>query len=988
VQALELFPATRPEADALIVDLNDAQRSAVTADDGPALVVAGAGTGKTRVLTHRVAWLIASRRALPSEILALTFTEKAAAEMEERVDRLVPFGYNDATISTFHAFGLRLLAEYGFALGLPTEPRVLSQHEAVIFLRERLYELPLERLRPAGDPTRHLSTLVQHFSRLADEDVDPETYARYAAESLAAARASGDEAEIERAETMRECAACAVAYRDLLLAEGFLDFPSLLTLSLRLVREHPAVLEDLQARYRHILVDEFQDTNGAQFELVRAIGGARPNLMVVGDDDQSIYRFRGAAISNILNFREAYPEAATFVLSENYRSTEPILACATRLIRHNGRERLETRLGIDKALVACGDQSDGPPVEAQVFDTPSSEADAIARRIRDEVAAGRRSYGDFAVLVRRHAAAEPVAQALAALEIPARWSGASGLFDRPEVAAALEALRALADPTDGRALWLLAASAYYDVPAHDLLALASRAERAHRPLEAVFREELEQPTENTGEPGREAIARLLGDLDAVRPFALRHSSGETLYRFLGQAGVLERLTAAGDATADEEVRNLSKLFALTRGFHKLGRRDRIADFVRHIDLLREAGENPAAAEPDLDDDAVHLMTVHRAKGLEFPVVFLVGLEANHFPGVNRRDPLPFPDGLVHQAPPAGDAHRAEERRLCYVALTRAREELVLSCSVDHGGVRQWKPSPFLLEALDVSRLDVPVTRAARMEAVRRHRALPELPAPVLAPIPPEKTLTLSAHQIDAWLTCPLQFKNAHVLNIPSLPHHTAGYGLALHNAIRQHYQAIERGRPLDEEDIVEAFEASWTGEGFITAEHEQQRLEQGREAIRAFHRRESEAPSRPALVEASFRVAVGPNELRGRFDRVDERREGAVIVDFKSSEMEDRAKADERAQKSLQLGVYALAYERMHGERPAAVELHFIGTGVVGRAAVTAESIAATREQVERAAEGIRARDFEATPSFHACRYCAFNTICAVRVRGAYGGAA
>jgi DNA helicase-2/ATP-dependent DNA helicase PcrA len=987
VSELELFPAVRPEAEALLADLNDAQRAAVTAGDGPCLVVAGAGTGKTRVLTRRVAWLIASRRALPSQILALTFTDKAAGEMEERVDQLVPFGYADATIATFHAFGHRLVSDYGFHLGLPNDVRLLSGQEPVIFLRERLFDLPLDRLRPAGDPTRHLGVLVRHMSRMADEDLDPVAVLAHAEERRTAAQAAGDGAAEERAALLAESAACAIAYRRLLLEEGCVDFPSLLTLALRLVREHPAVLEELRARYRWILVAEFQDTNSAQFELVKALGGDHPNLMVVGDDDQSIYKFRGAAISNILGFREAFPSAATHVLVENYRSTEPILECATRLIHHNDPDRLEIRLGLDKRLRARADHRAGAPVGCRVYDTPSSEADALARRIQDDVAAGRRRYGDFAVLVRRHAAAEPVAQALAAANVPARWIGGSGLFDRPEVAAALEALRALADPLDGRALWMLAASAFYDVPALDLMSLASRAERAHRPLEAAMREAVTLgDAKEIGPDGRAAMARLLADLDAVRPFALRHASGETLYRYLGQAGVLERLTAAGDAEADVQVQNLARLFDLTRAFRGLAKRDRIADFVRHLDLLREAGDHPAAAEPEIDEDAVHLMTVHKAKGLEFPVVFLVGLEANHFPGVNRSEPLPFPDELLKVPPPSGDAHRAEERRLFYVGLTRAREELELSCAVDHGGTRRWKPSPFVLEALDRTELDVPVTRATTLEAVRRHRARAPLPAPVLAPIPAEQTITLSAHQVESWRTCPLQYKNAHVLRIPSLPHHTAGYGLALHNAIRQHYQAIERGRPLSEDEVVRAFEASWSGEGFITAEHEQQRLEQGREAIRSFHRRETQEPSRPALVESSFRVAFGTNELRGRFDRVDERAEGPVIVDFKSSDPGDAKTANERAAKSLQLGIYALAFERSAGRRPAAVELHFIGTGHVGRAEVTADTLEDARDAIEGAAEGIRARAFEPTPSYHACNFCAFRTICSVAVRGAYGG--
>jgi DNA helicase-2/ATP-dependent DNA helicase PcrA len=982
--------AATTAGDPLLDDLNAAQRAAVVFGEGPQLVLAGAGTGKTRVLTRRIAWLIASRRARPSEILALTFTEKAAQEMEERVDRLVPFGFADTTIATFHAFGRRLLDEFGMLLGLPGGLRVLTQPESVVFLRERLWQLPLERLRPIGDPTRNLSRLVSHFGRLADEDVAPEAYAAFAERARAAAEAAGDEAACERAALFAELAAAYGQVRTLLAEAGLIDFAGLLSWSLRLVREHPAVREELRRRYRYVLVDEFQDTNTAQFELVRTITGRAPNLTVVGDDDQSIYRFRGAAISNILGFRQAYPAAATFVLTENYRSSQAILDAAYRLIRHNDPERLEVQAGVDKRLVAKGPGREGPPVEHQAFDTPSSEADHVAARIAHEVATGRRAWGDFAVLVRRHAASGAIAGALALRSIPFRISGGGGLFDRPEVAACVEALRLLADPTDDRAFYFLATSAIYDVPVLEMARLAGRARRIHRPLEDLARSRVQRrddatPADDPWPPeALAALARLVDDLDALRPFALDHGTGETLYRFLDQSGTLPRLTALGTAEADEEVQNLARLFELARGFAGIAARDRVLEFVRHLELVREAGANPRAAEPDLEEDAVHVLTVHAAKGLEFPVVFLVGLEANHFPGVNRRDPLPFPEALVQARLPGGDFHRAEERRLFYVGMTRAKEELWLSSAADHGGPRRWKPSPFVLEALDRPLADVRVARAPALAAVQRNAARPALAAAEPRPMADDAPLALSHHQIDDYRTCPLKYKFAHLLAVPLLAHHSIGYGQALHLAIRDFYAHEAEGWPLDEDGLAARFDHHWTGEGFITREHEETRKEQGRAAIRGFHRRERAAPSRPAFVESSFEVARGATTVRGRFDRVDLRPgTGAVIVDFKSSDVSDPAKADERAERSLQLKLYALAWA---GTRPApaAVELHYVGTGVVGRAPVTPEALAEAGQTIDDAARGIRARAFAPTPSFASCGHCAYNTICPSRARGPF----
>ena len=705
--------------DPLLDDLNEAQRAAVTHGEGPMLVLAGAGTGKTRVLTRRIAWLIATRKAAPSEILGLTFTDKAAQEMEERVDRLVPFGYTDMTLVTFHALGRKLLGEFGMLLGLPAEPRVLTTAETVVFLRERLFKLPLERLRPLGDPTRHLDELVRHFGRLADEDISPEAYAAFAA---------GERAPDDIVAEVRSLVAR--GYPEVMLLgqtvnayrHGTVDFAGLLTLSLRLLREQPAVASELRRRHPWILVDEFQDTNYVQFELVRTLAGERPNLTVVGDDDQSIYKFRGASISNILDFREGYPGCATHVLTENYRSTQPILDAAYRLVRHNDPERLEVKANVDKRLHARGIKPDGPDVFAQGFDSPSTEADFVAARIQEAVASGRRRHGDFAVLVRRHAATDPVVRALALAGIPFRVAGGGGLYDRPEVIACLDALAAMSDPTDDRALFFLAASEIYGVPALAISELRKSAERRNRGLLRSIEDALALGAFDG--PAQAALSRLVSDLAEMRPFALRHPTGETLYRYLAHSGYLERLTAegaAGDAEADEKVQNLAKLFNVTRGFNGLAVRDRPIEFTRHLALLRQAGDDPRAAEPEDDEDAVHVLTVHRAKGLEFPVVFLVGLEANHFPASTAPIPCRSPRRCCASPCPAATSTAPRSAGCFMWDDARARG----ACA--HLGGRSRRPAQvegLAVRARGAGSPGPALARAAHEDQIHRHMRAP------------------------------------------------------------------------------------------------------------------------------------------------------------------------------------------------------------------------------------------------------------------------
>ncbi|PWB78287.1 MAG: hypothetical protein C3F08_08895, partial [Candidatus Methylomirabilota bacterium] len=431
--------------------LNAAQRAAVTHGEGPLLVIAGAGTGKTTVIARRIAHLITGKRARPEQILALTFTEKAAAEMERRVDLLVPYGFTDTWISTFHAFGDRVLREHALEIGLSPDFRLLTEPEQAIFFQEHLFELPLNYYRPLGNPLRHVQALLKLFSRAKDEDVDPEAYAA-CAETLAhqATAAPDDKALAERARRETEIAAIYRKYQELMAREGKLDFGDLMIRTLSLLREHPLALRQLQERFRYILVDEFQDTNYAQFQIIKLLAAAHRNVTVVGDDDQSIFKFRGASISNILGFRREFPETHTVVLTDNYRSTPAILDAAYRLIQHNNPDRLEYREEVDKRLRPCG--GDGPLVESLVFRTYQDEADWVAGKIEELMEAQACALRDIAILVRRNSDADPLLRSLNMKGIPWRFSGARGLYDREEVRLAISFLRLLADPHDSLSL--------------------------------------------------------------------------------------------------------------------------------------------------------------------------------------------------------------------------------------------------------------------------------------------------------------------------------------------------------------------------------------------------------------------------------------------------------------------------------------------------------------------------------------------------------
>jgi DNA helicase-2/ATP-dependent DNA helicase PcrA len=1004
--------------DGLLGGLDPDQLRAVTHDQGPLLVVAGAGTGKTQVITRRIAWLIATRRAKPSEILALTFTDKAADEMALRVDQLVPYGYTDTQIATFHAFGDRLIRDYALQLGLPPDVRVLSRAEAVIFLREHLFEFELDAYRPLGDPTRFLAALVTLFSRCKDEDISPEAYQQHAARLSAEAALVDAETGVDGAAASEEAARQAelarayARYQELLAQNGFIDFGDQVALALRLVRESPSARSAIAGRFRYVLVDEFQDTNRAQAELVTALAEPHRNVTVVGDDDQAIYAFRGAAIENILEFRDRYPTARTVVLRRNYRSLGPILDASYRLIRFNDPDRLEVRTGIAKRLRPQRREA-GMAVQLEPFATGSEEADWIAADIARRIAGGG-APRDHAVLVRANGHADPILRALNVAGVPWRFSGSSGLYARPEVRLLLSFLRTVADPHSSVDLYALAASDVYAIGGEDLTGVVNTARRRNRSVWDVLEEVERQPGILRLAPAsRAGIHRLVTDVARFTSMAHERPAGEVLYAFLRDSGLLARLAATATTAADEGLGNIARFFDLIRAQSAVLADDRAMFVAQHLETLIEAGDDPATADLDPDADAVAVLTVHKAKGLEFPIVYLPGLVSGRFPGNGRGEPLPLPAGLGRGYPPTPERALAEERRLFYVAMTRARDELVLTHAADYGGSRARRVSPFVLEALDLpASAATPGTGAVTPAPAERLARFAAVDVPVAARSTSRgEPLMLSFGQVDAYLSCPLRYKYGHVLRIPTPPHHALIYGSAMHKAVQVFHHRHARGQVMSEAELDEVLESAWSNEGFVSREHEEARLEAARVALRRF-RDEQLRPDAviPTYVEREFAFDLDGDRVRGRWDRVDIEsvtddgagssepappaeaatqsadvvtptlgimgRERVTITDYKTSDVRDPAKAKQRARESLQLQIYAMGYEAMTGRLPDQVALHFLDSGLVGRVDVDPKRVAKARARISEVASGIRAGRFEATPEPMVCTRCPFRDIC------------
>ena len=538
----------------------------------------------------------------------------------------------------------------------------------------------------------------------------------------------------------------------------------------------------------------------------------------------------------------------------------------------------------------------------------------------------------------------------------------------------------MADPRDDQALYHLLGSPIYRMPGEDLAELAARAGRAHRPLREVLAAALEAGELSEG--GQAAARRALADLTHCEALARGNPTGRVLYAFLMErTGYLEALAHSDAPGAGRALENIADFFEhVVRRFQEVARHDRVPWFVRYVEQLRALGWSPLVGEAEPGTDAVQVMTFHQAKGLEFEAVFLTGLSEDFFPGRPRRPTFDLPEELRAPTLPRDVAHLEEQRRLFYVGMTRAKRYLYLLSAADYRPPgepprkRAAKVSRFVLEALGPEGV---APEAPGAPALLRIARAGREPLPAEPAIAPDAPLTLSYQQVDDWLTCPLKYRYIHVLRVPIRLHPTVIYGHAVHRAIQAYHLAKLQGRTLPLSDLLQVFRGAWRSEGFLSAEQEEEMLAQGEEALRAFYEFEEGSSTAPTFVEKYFAFSEGGAKVVGYWDRVDRGEDGAVIIDYKTSEVTEDA-ASRRTRESLQLAIYALAYERLFGARPREVQLRFLGSAgvVVGRAKPTDKVLKRAVEAIREAEAGIRARDFSPRPSFGACRPCAYRNIC------------
>lgn len=659
--------------------LNEQQKQGVFTTEGPVLILAGAGSGKTRVLTHRVAYLIQEKGVAPWHIMAITFTNKAAGEMRQRIDDMIDYGAESIWVATFHSSCVRILRRFADRMGYATNFTIYDSDDQKTLMKDICKRLEIDTKMYKE------RTFLNEISSAKNELISDQEFAN---------QAMGDFRKTKTAQVYRE-------YQARLKQNNAMDFDDLIMNTVELLKLDPEVLNYYQEKFQYVMVDEYQDTNTAQFELVRLLAGGKNNLCVVGDDDQSIYKFRGANIYNILNFEKHFPDATVIKLEQNYRSTGNILEAANGVIANNeGR----------KAKRLWTDAGKGDKVYFEQFDSAYEEADFIARDIGRRVAKGEYTYGDCAILYRTNAQSRLLEEKLIASNIPYKIVGGVNFYSRKEVKDLLAYLKTVDNAQDE-----LAVRRIINIPKRGIGAASLAKVSAYAEVNSLnFYQALERAREIPG------LGRAAGKMEpfvdliaSLRELAALGGVSAVLEEVLEQTGYVRELEAEDTPEAQARIENIDELMNKAISYEQENEEPTLSGFLEEVALVADID---SLAE---DQNYVVLMTLHSAKGLEFPNVYLSGMEDGLFPS------------YMSITSDDAEAELEEERRLCYVGITRAKEHLTITGArmrMQRGETQYHKISRFVKE------IPEEVLSGSTWEPKSRDSFLTEEPRPKRTPL--------------------------------------------------------------------------------------------------------------------------------------------------------------------------------------------------------------------------------------------------------------
>ena len=937
--------------------LDPDQRLAVEHLDGPCLVVAGPGTGKTRVIVERFLRLV-DRGVAAEQQLVLTYTRKAADEMRRRAEDVMGGFEGETPLTTYHGFAFHVVRDWGWLAGVSPAFRVADAAERWLHVEAVLDELRPRALWNPLRPQELMDPLLSVITCAKQELVTPSQYEAWAQRAL---QRCDDEAERFLLQRHAEVATVYACLDDRYRRNAVFDHDDCILYAERLIREHAAVRRAVAETVRYVMVDEYQDTNFAQAKLVETLTAAHGNVLVVADDDQSIYKFRGASRANLDRFSRVYPGHRSITLTHNYRSSDEIVAASRHVI---AGAAADTR--IPKQLVA--ERGAGDAAEVWSAADERTEMVAVARACRDLIDGGTRP-ADIAWLFRQHVHMEPAMHALRELGVPYQVSGGRGFFQEREVKDAFALLAAAADPSDTQAVLRCLHLPAWRVSAPARAALASAAREHDAPLVTLLTGDapLNGTMDTIAAEDRAAAARCAQAILSLHAESQREDVRDLFFAALEQSEFLGILDKQRGAARLQIGANLNKLGELLESFADWSDDRRVATALHYLTVLRDSKEASELPAIEPIEDGVVLLTAHGAKGLEWPVVFLSRCVAAMWSGrAHGPFDLQLPDELVPEPAPLGDAAVDEERRLFYVAVTRARDRLI--CTWAHRYPRLWSTQtrvPFLDSAASAG-IDESVVPAAP-PAVSRPSRVPGTPLP--------QRPSLAVSDLRVFKACPRRFEYRKIWRLPARDSVQSWYGTLVHEVLRA--AAVQRGAgvAVDGDTVAALWQEAWERSRGPKG-HMPELRALGEDQLRRYVESPAWLDASIESVEDRVVLAMNGAEIVGRFDRVDADSECPTVVDYKTS----RPKTAETLRRDLQVRAYAVALSERTHAHAVAVELHYLQTGEVSRVTAdrefldrAARQLSATTDEIVRA---WRDADFPPRPSGWQCPTCEYRTVC------------
>ena len=1013
--------------------LNPAQEEAIR-NAGIQLILAGPGSGKTRVITEKVLHLL-GEGVPPQEILALTFSDKAAQEMRDRLEQKTDI--SDLSVHTFHSFCLQVLQDNVLDSGISFTSGVISRTNQLVWGLKNLDSFGFEHIEVGNNAVDLIEALIDGISAFRDELVSPDDLERYLGEKEAG---PADAKTLDYRNKLRDLLKVYRAYERYKRSGMLLDYDDMIHEACDLFGKKPLVLQHYRDRYRYLLVDEFQDTNYAQLQLVKLLAGG--HLCVVADDDQTIYRFRGAYLTNIQDYKTTYPDHCEILLDYNYRSSGTILRLALQLMENAPNRK-------KKPLVT--ENPPGDPVTVAVCENEQAEAEYVLDGIQallastflpwDQETERPYRYSDIAILCRRRADGVKFFRLLRQRGIPCEFVGEVDFFASPAIRDLVAYLRVLANPlTAGISLNRIMKRA--GVPETVVQKINTRARsiawKEEGGNDGVF--EAMQQAETVVPPHHHPVAGVLATLQAL----LQRKEEVTLPELVRDL-MMKATGLYPHALRDGEGQTrllLTKFLEIAREYGEIVPQATVPDFLGYLDLL--SGFSVEVEERE-ETDSVKVLTVHRSKGKEFPVVFVADMATHRFPLRYQSKPFSVPNDLSRGLK-TGDDERSlfeqEERRLCYVAMTRAGHRLTFTLAQWYGENKNpTKPSKFL-EELDyrnnplIRVVEVPRSEGAvagetegpvqalkrslqdriglavqqmQVSTAVRHlmdlekirlleegKSLDTFDPAAFIPSPGDdaeilrlfqgKRLPLigadhrfSASSLQAYEECPLRYKFQHVLLVPTLPKTYFDLGSAVHSVIEHLSKQQMEGTPPTKELARALLEKSWSPKAYHSRTQEAEDRVKAEALLDTYLAWQIENRNEIVGVEKRFQTTIAGRTVKGFIDRIEKTPEGGyVVIDFKTgSKPSDLTK--NTIPENLQMNVYSLTVQQLFGSVPERASLFYLKEGKMVDYHPTAESMADFRSRIEGLISQICAEEFEARPSDRVCRRCDFGEVCGER---------